>query len=108
MVACTPCTRSTTPPLSRSPGCSSSHQSSSAETPRYSELPSCTGELRRPRPFLLEDESQTRPMTTTLDLSTAPDEELGRRLRDGDEGAFTALYERYSVPIHDFLVRTMR
>jgi RNA polymerase sigma factor (sigma-70 family) len=47
-------------------------------------------------------------MTTTLDLSTAPDEELGRRLRDGDEGAFTALYERYSVPIHDFLVRTMR
>jgi RNA polymerase sigma factor (sigma-70 family) len=41
-------------------------------------------------------------------LETAPDVELGRAFRDGDEAALAALYDRHMSGIYDFLARLVR
>jgi RNA polymerase sigma factor (sigma-70 family) len=41
-------------------------------------------------------------------LETAPDVELGRAFRDGDESALAALYDRHLPGIYDFLGRLVR
>jgi RNA polymerase sigma factor (sigma-70 family) len=40
--------------------------------------------------------------------STQSDAELALQLRQGDEAAFGALYERYARPVHDFVARIVR
>ncbi len=42
------------------------------------------------------------------DPSTQSDADLALRLRQGDEAAFAALYERYARPVHDFVARIVR
>src|ERR1700716_2682166 len=44
----------------------------------------------------------------TRGLESAPDLELGRSFRDGDEAALAALYDRHLPGIYDFLARLVR
>src|ERR1039458_5324155 len=48
------------------------------------------------------------PAAAAAEPSMQRDAELAVRLRQGDEAAFTALYDRYARPVYDFVARLLR